>query len=173
MFSKLGRRMREGLLYQGIRFFRLRDSEDRSARGFAIGLACNFYPTFGLGGFIAIFFARLLGGNMAAAFIGGSILAVIWPVLFYLNIQVGSLFLRPVVPVEDLEDVTPQTVDALVWGQTFAIGSVINSLIVGLVGYFIFLALYVRVRPVALAWLRGRLRQRNTLRFLEAKEDHV
>ena len=166
MGSKIEHRIRDGLRYQSIRFFRLRGSDERSARGFAIGLACNFYPTFGLGGFIALFLARLFGGNMAAGFIGGSLLAVFWPVLFYLNIKVGSWFFRPELPVDQLDDVTPHTVNALVWGQTFAIGSVINSLIVGVVAYFLFLALYARLRVPALRWLRERGRRRSRVRKL-------
>lgn len=153
--------MRDRLLHLAIRFFRLRSSQEKAARGFAIGLACNFYPTFGLGGFISGFLARLFGGDMIAGFIGGSMLALFWPVLFYLNIRVGSLFLRPPVIIDDLDDITPQTVNALVWGQTFAIGSVLNSLIAGLAAYFLFLFAYERIRPRALQQLRDKVRQRS------------
>lgn len=101
------------VLYQAIRFFRLRDSWERGARGFAVGLACNFYPTFGLGG----------------------------------------IFLRPPIIVDDLGDVTMPNINALVWGKTFAIGSVLNSLIAGLLAYFLFLLAYERVRlPAIRTW---------------------
>jgi len=152
--------MRDYLLHLAIRFFRLRGSQEKAARGFAIGLACNFYPTFGLGGFISGFLARVCGGDMIAGFVGGSLLALFWPVLFYLNIRVGSWFLRPPVAIDDLGDVTPQTVNALVWGQTFAIGSVLNSLVAGLAAYFLFLFAYEKLRPRALPWLRSRVRSR-------------
>ena len=157
----------DAFLYQGVRFFRLRDSKERAARGFAIGLSCNFLPTFGLGGFISGFLARLFGGNIIAGFIGGSVLALFWPILFLLNIKVGSIFLRSPIPVDDLEDVTPQTVDALVWGQTFAIGAILNGLIAGLIAYFAFLLLYERVRPSAMKWF---LRQIHLRRIKLTKE---
>lgn len=152
--------MREALLFHSIRFFRIQGSREKAARGFAIGLACNFYPTFGLGAFLSGFLARLINGNMAAGFIGGSLLAIFWPLLFYINIRVGGFFIRPPIVVDDLGDVTAQTVCALVWGKTFAIGAVINSLLAGFAAYFFFLLVYQRIRLPALRWLRHKARRR-------------
>lgn len=164
MFSNLGSRMQDGFLRLAVRFYRIKSSRRKAARGFAMGLACNFYPTFGLGGFISGFLARLFGGDMIAGFIGGSLLAPFWPLIFYFNIHVGGLFLRPPIAVDDLDDITPQTVNALVWGQTFAIGSVINSIFFGTLAYFFFLLAYERTRPNAIQWLRQRIRSRRALR---------
>lgn len=169
MRAKSGRKLRDGFLLLGIRFFRLRSSPDKAARGFGIGLACNFFPTFGLGGFISGFLARIFGGDMIAGFLGGSLLAPFWPLIFYVNIRVGGVFFRPPVAVDELEDVTAQTVDALVWGQTFAIGSVINSLIAGFAAYFLFLAAYERARPHALRWLREKVRCRHAQPLIRAE----
>ena len=169
MPSPWKQRFKDGLLLQALRFFRLSGSRERAARGFAIGLACNFYPTFGIGGFISGFLARLFGGNMIAGFVGGSLLAFFWPVLFYLNIRVGGIFVRPPMIVEDLEDVTPQAVSALVWGQTFAVGCLINSLVAGAAAYFLFLAAYERFRPTALVWLRERVRLRRRTDALNSR----
>ncbi|MFZ4682135.1 MAG: DUF2062 domain-containing protein [Terrimicrobiaceae bacterium] len=163
MRARTRRTPKDFFLYQALRFFRLRDSRERGARGFAIGLACNFYPTFGLGAVISGFLAKLIGGNVVAGFIGGSTLAIFWPILFLLNMRVGSLFLRPPIVVDDLEDVTVTNINALVWGKTFAIGSVINSLLAALAAYFLFLLVYERIRPGALRWLRRRVRLRRSL----------
>lgn len=153
------RRIQAYFLLQTIRFFRLQGSREKAARGFAIGVACNFYPTFGLGGFIAIFLAKVFRSNVMAAFIGGSILAFVWPLLFYLNIRVGSWFVRPIIPVDELKDVTLHTIDALVWGQTFAIGAVLNSVVGSILSYGIFLAAYHRYRPAAIRALRKTLQR--------------
>jgi hypothetical protein len=51
--------------------------------------------------------------------------------LFYVNIQMGSVFRAPVVPLNELDDVTERTISTLVWGTTFAIGALINALVVG------------------------------------------
>jgi uncharacterized protein len=163
--SSVGRPARRGgcrdvLLHHSLRFFRLRGSREKGARGFAVGLAFNFFPTFGLGAFAAGFLAKLVGGNTVAGFLGGSTLAVFWPFLFYLNIRVGSWFIRPPLMVDDYGDVTPQTISALVWGQTFAVGALLNSAVAMTVAYFAFLALYERLRPGALRFLRRRLRAR-------------
>lgn len=171
MISNLKERTRDGFLRLAIRFYRLKGSQGKSARGFAIGLACNFYPTFGLGGFISGFLARLLGGDMVAGFIGGSILAPFWPLIFYFNIRIGGIFLRPPLDVDDIYDVTPQTVNALVWGQTFAIGSIINSLIFGLLAYFFFLFTYERTRPRATQWLRRQVRGRRMMKLSRATRE--
>ncbi len=153
-------RMRRLLRYQAIRFFRIQGSNEKAARGFAIGLTCNFFPTFGLGGFLSGFLAKLAGGNMATGFFGGCLLAFFWPVLFYINIRVGSLFVRPPILVDELCDVTPQAVGALVWGKTFAIGAIVNSLVASAAAYFLFLFAYERIRPVVLRRLRRGIRLR-------------
>ena len=169
MRANSGKSLRDGFLFLGIRFFRLRSSPDKAARGFGIGVACNFFPTFGLGGFISGFLARIFGGDMIAGFLGGALLAPFWPLVFYANVRVGGLFLRPPVLLDELDDVTPQTVHALVWGQTFAIGSAVNSLIAGCAAYFLFLLAYERIRPHALHWLRRKARGRKAPRTARAR----
>ncbi len=151
-------RRKRWLLLHSIRFFRIRGSNEKAARGFAVGLACNFLPTFGLGAFLSGLLAKLIRGNVLAGFIGGSLLALFWPALFYLNIQTGGHFIRPPIPLDHLEDVTVQTVCALVWGKTFAIGAIMNGAFAGLAAYFLFLLAYERCRPQALRWLRRRAR---------------
>ena len=42
------------------------------------------------------------------------------------------------------------------WGKTFAIGALVNSLLAAVAAYFMFLLLFQRVRAPALLWLRGR-----------------
>ena len=93
---------------------------------------------------------------MVTGFFGGCLLAFFWPVLFYLNIRVGGLFIGSPIVVDELDDVTPQVVSALVWGKTFAIGAIVNCLITSVAAYFLFLLAYERIRPVALRRLRLR-----------------
>jgi uncharacterized protein (DUF2062 family) len=164
MSSKGLQGFQDMLLRQMVRFFRLSGSREKGARGFAVGLACNFFPTFGLGAVLSGFLAKAIGGNIVAGFIGGSTLALFWPVLFYVNMKVGSAFLKPPIAIDDYGDVTAQNVSRLVWGQTFAIGAVINSVLAAVIAYFGFLLLYQRLRPSALRWLRKRIRKRRALR---------
>jgi hypothetical protein len=99
-----------------------------------------------LGGIFGGFLARLCGGSIVAGFVGGTSLAFLWPLVFYLNIRTGAVFLKPPIVVDDLEDVTERTMDALLWGKTFAIGAAVNSLVAILASYFLFLLLFERVR---------------------------
>ncbi len=154
---------RRALRLQAIRFFRLSGSSERGARGFAAGIVCSFLPTFGLGGFLAGFLAHLLRGNAVAGFLGGSILAPFWPLLFYLNIRVGSFFLRPALEIDDLGDVTPVTIDALVWGRTFAIGAAVNGTLAAVAAYILFLLAYDRLKAPALRHFRATRRARTQL----------
>ena len=163
MFSWSARGMRDVFLYQAIRFYRLRGTREKAARGFAIGLGCNFYPTFGLGGILGGFLARLARGSLVAGFVEGSTLAFIWPIVFYMNIRTGALFLQPAILVDELEDVTERTMSALLWGKTFAIGAIVNSLVAIVVSYLLCLLLFERVRTPALKWLRTRVRHRKAL----------
>ena len=118
MLSRHARRIRDIFLYQAVRFFPPGGTWEKAARGFAIGLARCFYPTFGLGGFLA----GLCRASMVAGF-GGTTLAFVWPFVFYLNIRTGGLFVRPPIAVDDLEGVTERTMSLLMWGKTFAIGA--------------------------------------------------
>jgi uncharacterized protein (DUF2062 family) len=152
------------MLLHAIRLFRVRDESERVARGFALGMIVNFFPTFGFGVLISGFVARLFGGNAIAGLVGGATLTFAWPLLFYLNIHTGGLIFRPPIPVDDLEEVTDKTVQALEWGKTFMTGAIGNSLIIGLLVYILLRALYTRIRPGALAWFRHHAREYRKMR---------
>lgn len=141
-----------------IRLFRIRARSEQVARGFAIGLMVNFFPTFGFGVVISAALARMLGGNAIAGLVGGASLTFFWPLLFYVNMRTGSLFVRPPVVIDELQDVTPKTMDALLWGQTFTVGALVNSALSGLVAYLLLRLVYRQIRPGALAYFRRHAR---------------
>jgi hypothetical protein len=158
MIKRLGLALERCLLYNLIRLLRIRGQSERVARGFALGLVINFFPTFGFGVLVSGFVAKLLGGNGVAGLVGGATLSFFWPALFYLNLRTGSLFARPPVVIEGLEDVTEKTIKALVWGQTFTLGAVVNSLIAGLTVYLLLRGVYRQIRPRALEYFRHHAR---------------
>jgi uncharacterized protein (DUF2062 family) len=114
----------------------------------------NLFPTLGFGVLISGFVARIFGGNVVAGFVGGATLTFFWPLLFYLNMRMGRFFVRSPIVVDDLEDVTEKTVDALVWGHTFMAGAVVNSLILGGLVYVIMRVAHWRIRSHALSYFR-------------------
>jgi len=156
--------LERGFLRNLFRLLRVRDNSERVARGFATGLIVNFFPTFGFGVLISGFVARLFGGNAIAGLVGGATLTFFWPVLFYLNIRMGGWFAPPPIAVDEVADLTEKTMSSLVWGQTFIVGAVLNSLLVGGVVYLLALLLYGRVRPALLEWSREFMRS-HQIRF--------
>lgn len=150
--------LERSFVFNLIRLFRIRGESERVARGFAVGLVVNFFPTFGLGVLISGFLAKLFGGKAAAGLAGGALLTFFWPFLFYLNVRTGSLFTRPAVIIEDLEQVTEQTMSALAWGQAFTVGAIVNSLVVGFGAYYLLRLLYHEIRPGSLAYFRRHAR---------------
>lgn len=158
MWARWWHRCERCLIYNIIRLFRIRSATETVARGFAVGLVVNFFPTFGFGVLASGFLAKLAGGSAVAGLVGGATLGFVWPILFLFNMRVGSLFIRSPIQVEDLEDVTEKTISALIWGKTFTVGAILNSLLVGGAAYFIILFAYQRIRPSALAYFRQHAR---------------
>lgn len=154
MWHKFWLRIERGFLYQVIRLFRIRAASEKVARGYALGLVVNFFPTFGLGVLISGFVARALGGNAVAGVVGGATLTFFWPLLFYLNIRVGGFFYQAPINVVEVEDVTEKTVEALVWGKTFMFGAFVNTVLIGLAVYGGLRLIYARIRPGMLRYFR-------------------
>lgn len=154
MLKRFWLNLERGFLLHVIRLFRIRSTSERVARGFAVGLIINFIPTFGFGVVASGFVARAVGGNTLAGLIGGALLTFFWPLLFYLNVWTGSFFHRPPILIDDPEDLTQKTMDALIWGKTFVTGMFINSAVVGLAAYLLLVFAYDRARPKVLAYFR-------------------
>ena len=142
----------------------MKDASERVARGFALGVVVNFIPTFGLGVLISGFVARIFGGNVIAGIAGGASLTFFWPFLFFLNLRMGSLLVRPEIEVDDVADINEKSMNALMWGKSFIFGMSVNIVLFGLIAYLIVLFLHSRLRPAALAWFRRRrLRKSQTV----------
>jgi uncharacterized protein (DUF2062 family) len=158
MLFRLWLSLERCFVFNLIRLFSIRGQSERVARGFALGLTVNFFPTFGFGVVISAALARLMGGNIVAGFVGGASLTFFWPLLFYLNMRTGSLFVRPPMVIDELDDVTEKSMDALVWGQTFTFGALLNSLAAGVFVYLLLRLVYRRIRPGALAYFKRHAR---------------
>lgn len=174
MWQQLWLRIERGFFYQVLRLFRLRAASEKVARGFALGLIVNFFPTFGFGVLISGFVARLLGGNAIAGLVGGATLTFFWPLLFYLNIKVGGWFMTAPVAVSEVEDVNESTVKALVWGKTFMLGTAVNMLVAGLAVYGFLRLIYAEIRPGMLRYFRHHAKdhQRRFSRNRLRRADH-
>ena len=146
--------------YHTLSLFRLDGGSEPVARGFALGALINFFPTFGFGVVVSGFLAGVCGGNVLAGFVGGAVFAVLWPLLFFLNMRVGDYFYLSPIRVDELEDVDDRTIDALVMGKTFLWGAVVNCLVFGLLSYGLVYLAHSRWRFQVLAWMAERRRRR-------------
>ncbi len=140
--------------FHAITLFRMRGSSERIARGAALGAAVNVYPTFGVGVGLAAMLAGLTGGNVVAGLVGAAVFTALWPLLFFLNVKVGERFYPATIVVDELEDITAQTVDALILGKTFLLGAGINAVWIGLLTYGLVYFSHKYFREHVLSWFR-------------------
>ncbi len=159
MFKRLWLGFERYWVFNLIRLFRIRGQSERVARGFALGLIINFFPTFGAGVLISGFVARFFRGNAVAGLVGGATLTFFWPVLFYFNLWTGGLFVADPIPVAGPEDFTEKTMGSLVLGLNFAIGAIVNSTLIGLAVYLILRLIHRQIQPGALAYFRRQARE--------------
>lgn len=159
MFIKWWLSLERCLVLNLIRLFRIRAHSEKVARGFALGFIVNFFPTFGFGFVISTALARILGGNAIAGFVGGITLTFFWPLLFYMNLRTGTLFVAPPLIIDDLDDVNKKTMNALVWGKTFVFGLVVNCVLAGVTVYVVLRLVYDQMRPFVLRYLRQHARE--------------
>jgi uncharacterized protein (DUF2062 family) len=155
---KLWLKLERAFLYYSVRLFRIRDASELVARGFALGVIVNFFPTFGFGVVLSGFVARLLGGNMIAGFVGGATLTFFWPFLFYLNMLVGGWVLTALLML-DPALVEGARAAALLWGTAFMIGALVNSLIIGATLYVFMQSVFRAYRESGLSALHRSLRR--------------
>lgn len=129
--------------YYLLKLIRLKDSPRAVAGGIAWGGFFNFYPTFGIGPFLAMGMAKLCRFNMVAATVGWALFMPLFPFFFYLNIVVGNFFVD--VPTESAGIVMLGFTDFMMQdffslGKAFMIGSLLNgclgAIVIWFVGYF-------------------------------------
>ncbi|HBS59909.1 MAG TPA: hypothetical protein DEA44_11645 [Firmicutes bacterium] len=143
------RRMR----YMYIKMKRMKDNPRRLARGLALGVFLNFLPTFGTGFFIALIVARFVRANVVLACTAS--LATKWciPILYAINLKVGQTVLG--MPSETLTTLWTKVAELdlsglLSLGKPFILGSVLNSLVVSYLSYFVFISIFMVLKRMPL-----------------------
>ncbi|OMF37785.1 hypothetical protein BK133_04440 [Paenibacillus sp. FSL H8-0548] len=139
------------LKYYSLKLLRIRKSDHTVAIGFIAGFFHCWFPTFGIGTLLSLGLAKLLRGNLVAAIIASTLGTLLWPFLFFLNYKsgfiMGSLFNSPNYQLEDaLDEPIPEpdyseaadhfnSISDI--GLSFLTGSIINSILFSIIGYFI------------------------------------
>ena len=149
--------------YYLIRLFRLKSSPHHVALGLTMGLIPSWIPTFGLGPVISVGLAKLVKANPVSALVGGVIGTPIWPLLFFLNYQVGSLLFNRESKVDELDEVEYTNaihhtykgiVNSHSSGFLFVTGAMINIIISSTLIYFIVYILFKKYRMSILNKIR-------------------
>lgn len=148
---------RRRLKYYLITLCRLHDSPRAVSGGFAFGALTHFFPTFGLGPFIAAGAAGLFRTNMIASILGWAIIMPLFPAFFYLNIITGRLIIS-LAPGRDLPLREPSYLvlkKLLFLGKAFFIGSIINSVLGLVLFWWVGYILLKKYRNNILRYVRG------------------
>lgn len=166
--SKLKLKLIRRTKYYCLKILRIKKSDHKIAIGFISGFFHCWFPTFGIGMLLSIALAKLLRGNLAASIIASSIGSVLWPFLFFLNYKIGYILssltsspsfeldeaLAVPVPEPDYSEAADHFGSIANMGMNFLVGSLVNSLLFSIVGYYIVRYALKRYRQPLLKQLR-------------------
>ncbi|WP_134701531.1 DUF2062 domain-containing protein [Ammoniphilus sp. YIM 78166] len=136
-----------------IRLFRLKKGARQISLGLVMGFVPNWFPTFGLGPMLSVVLAKVTRGNIPAAIISASFGSLVWPFLFLLNYKVGCLFMyaSPAQAEEASVGYLPAVQEISLF---FFVGAALNTLIFGVLSYFVFYFLFSKYRHTILRKLQ-------------------
>ncbi|MEC0092198.1 DUF2062 domain-containing protein [Paenibacillus macquariensis] len=142
--------------YDSLRLLRIKKSDHLISMGFIAGFFHCWFPTFGIGLLLSIGLARLLRGNVVAAVISGSLGTVMWPGLFFLNYKIGfallSLFYFSTIQGTHEGVMHHHRFGHM--GMNFLVGSIVNSIVFSIMGYFLLRFVLMKYRLPLLKLLR-------------------
>lgn len=151
-------RLLRTMRYNLIRLFRIQAGAHRIALGFVVGFFPCWFPTFGVGPVLSLALCRLAKGNLVAAIVAASIGSLLWPILFYLNFLAGKLVTDNWKRTPDLDGDYLETAEEIVSlsdvGLDFIIGSLMNSIILSLAGYWLLRVVLTYYRPEIYRWIK-------------------
>ncbi|TLS53833.1 DUF2062 domain-containing protein [Paenibacillus antri] len=153
-----------------IKLLRAGQGNHKVALGFVLGFFPCWFPTFGVGPALSIFFAKLLRTSVASSIVAAGVGSVAWPLLFFANYKVGNV-LRAVwskeAPIAEVDDLLLETVPEPDYahaadhlnrlgdmGLNFMVGSIANSLVFSVLFYLCIRSLLARYRAPLLRTLR-------------------
>ncbi len=127
------------LKYDSLRLLRIKKSDHLISIGFIAGFFHCWFPTFGIGILLSIGLARLLRGNIVAAVISGSLGTIMWPGLFFLNYKIGFVLLSLFYfsSIQGSQEIAMSGISFGHLGMNFLVGSIVNSIVFSIMGYFL------------------------------------
>lgn len=148
--------LKRRVVYNLIKFLRLKGAPEKLALGFAVGACMNFFPTFGFGIPLAGLAAAAVLANIPSGLLGDIIFKPLFPALFYANLATGYfLWTNRIGDVHHLWKMLlhPTLSNLAIAGKIFITGALINSFAFGLILYILIYLIMKRYRLPILKWL--------------------
>lgn len=129
---KKKRNFKRFLKYIYLKIIRIHDSPEKIAKGFALGVFIGIFPTFGIGGILALILAKFFRLNYIATILGTFIMnyftsPIFWSISYFL----GSLILNGRIELKLLKNG-----EIKYFALTYLIGNMIVSILFSILSYF-------------------------------------
>lgn len=119
------------LLY--LKIIRINDSPERIAKSFALGVFIGIFPTFGIGGVLALVLAKIFKLNYAASILGTFIMNYFTSPFFWsLSYFLGNLILEGKINFRFLEEK-----EVKYFALNYIVGNIVIAVIFSIISYFI------------------------------------
>jgi len=130
----------------------IKEKPYKVALGCALGVGINFIPTLGIGFILAFLLAAIFRINRASATVTSLVTGPLVPLMYALNFIVGGLLLTPALGEESVVEFIIRQYAVILqlgniqdkifsflelFGYTFLLGAVVNSLLFGTGFYFL------------------------------------
>ncbi|MGB9856945.1 MAG: DUF2062 domain-containing protein [Dictyoglomaceae bacterium] len=130
---KRKRSLKRFLKYIYLKVIRINDSPEKIAKSIALGVFIGVFPTFGIGGILALILAKILRLNYIATVLGTFIMNYFTSPLFWsLSYFLGSLILEGKIELKFLKEG-----EIKYFALTYLIGNLVVSFLTALLSYFL------------------------------------
>lgn len=116
-----------------LKIIRINDSPEKIAKSFALGVFIGIFPTFGIGGILALILAKILKLNYIASVLGTFTMNYFTsPIFWSLSYFLGNLILEGKVSFRFLREG-----EIKYFALTYILGNLISSIVFSFLSYFV------------------------------------
>lgn len=116
-----------------LKIIRISDSPEKIAKSFALGVFIGIFPTFGIGGILALILAKILKLNYIASVLGTFTMNYFTsPIFWSLSYFLGNLILEGKVSFRFLREG-----EIKYFALTYILGNLISSIVFSFLSYFV------------------------------------
>ncbi|MCX7846128.1 MAG: DUF2062 domain-containing protein [Dictyoglomaceae bacterium] len=125
-----------------LKIIRINDSPEKIAKSFAVGVFIGIFPTFGIGGVLALILAKILKLNYLASVLGTFIMNYFTsPIFWSLSYFLGSLILEGKINFKFIGER-----EVKYFALNYIVGNIIIAILVSFLSYFIIKEIIVKYK---------------------------